>query len=104
VSVVLDTNILLRLVDRRAPEHGSVRSAVDSLIRNGEELCVVPQVLVEFYVAATRPVEVNGFGWDTPFTLVAIGDDEELARGRGLDAAGGEVGSPDSAFRRASRF
>lgn len=32
------------------------------MITSGEELAVCPQILYEFYVVATRPVENNGFG------------------------------------------
>lgn len=60
---LLDTNILLRLLNRDDPQHLLVTQSLDALIEQGYLLTVVPQVLVEFYVVATRPKGVNGFGW-----------------------------------------
>lgn len=59
----LDTNVLLRLFDAAAPEHGTVRRAVETLEARGEALVIGLQVLVEAWVVATRPVERNGLGW-----------------------------------------
>lgn len=64
-SYLLDTNVLLRLVDRRAPEHKLCKQAVEQLRRRGDVLVLAPQVLVEFWVVATRPQGQNGFGWST---------------------------------------
>lgn len=33
--------------------------------QNGEELVIIPQVLVEFWTVATRPTNVNGLGMTT---------------------------------------
>ncbi len=63
-SYLLDTNVVLRLMDSQDPQHDVCRGAVDTLITRREELCLAPQVLVEFWVVATRPVggNSNGFG------------------------------------------
>ncbi len=37
-------------------------NAVQLLLANGEELCIMPQNLIEFWAAATRPANVNGLG------------------------------------------
>lgn len=37
-------------------------SALTKLVRGGEELCVFPQIVREFWNVATRPVERNGLG------------------------------------------
>lgn len=71
-KVILDTNIILRLIDRTAPEHESSYSLVKRLISENCEICLIPQVLIEFWVVATRPPESNGFGWDTSFTMQEI--------------------------------
>lgn len=63
-SYLLDTNVVLRLIDRRDPQHAVCRAAVDALIARQEEVCLAPQVLVEFWVVATRPAENNGLGWE----------------------------------------
>ncbi len=61
--VVLDTNILLRLVHAAAPEHAVCQDAVRRLVELGGELAITGQIAVEFWVVATRPLNVNGFGW-----------------------------------------
>jgi predicted nucleic acid-binding protein len=37
--------------------------AIGRLLSRGDELMLAPQVLMEFWAAATRPVDVNGYGW-----------------------------------------
>lgn len=71
-AVVLDTNILLRLANPAAAEHGLCRDAVTRLVEAGCPLAIAPQILVEFWVVATRPTEVNGLGWSPAFTRVSI--------------------------------
>lgn len=63
MKCLLDTNILLRLLNTADPQHGLVVEAMDVLIEQEYTLVVTPQVLIEFYVVATRPTSVNGFGW-----------------------------------------
>jgi predicted nucleic acid-binding protein len=62
VRILLDTNILLRYAVRTDPAHPQVRAASKRLVENGWELCIGTQNLVEFWVVATRPLNVNGFG------------------------------------------
>lgn len=57
-----DTNAVLRLVNKKDPLHQIVRQAIKKLEQNGEELVIVPQVLVEFWAVATRPITANGLG------------------------------------------
>ncbi|MBV9950164.1 MAG: hypothetical protein JOZ69_25210 [Myxococcales bacterium] len=61
--VALDTNILLRLVHTNAPEHADCRNAVRKLTEIGCTFAIATQIAVEFWVVATRPVNVNGLGW-----------------------------------------
>lgn len=70
--ILLDTNIVLRLADRAAPEHRAIRLALQKLDAHGVGLVLAPQVLIEFWVVATRPVDVNGFGWTTEIVGAAI--------------------------------
>jgi predicted nucleic acid-binding protein len=60
--VLVDTNILLRLLEPSNVEYALVRRAVEKLFASGEQLCFAPQNLVEFWNVCTRPVEKNGFG------------------------------------------
>lgn len=59
---LLGTNVLLRLTDRRNPQHPLVRTAVRKLRRQGHQLSVTLQNCVEFWNVFTRPVARNGFG------------------------------------------
>lgn len=70
--VLLDTNIVLRLLEKGDPQHGVVRAAVDRCVASGREPCLAPQVVVEFWVVATRPREANGLGWDPPTARAAV--------------------------------
>ena len=68
--ILLDTNVVLRWLERGAREHAVVVEAIRRLTLQGTQLVLAPQVLIEFWVVATRPVEANGFGWD-PHTVGA---------------------------------
>jgi predicted nucleic acid-binding protein len=59
---LLDSNILLRLAQPNHPHHNEARNCVRSLLRKKEIVCIIPQVLFEFWVVATRPIENNGLG------------------------------------------
>jgi hypothetical protein len=61
----LNTNILLRSAEPAHPMHTVAVNAVKKLLENGDRVCLTPQNLIEFWNVATRPVENNGFGWDT---------------------------------------
>lgn len=60
-----DTNILLRTAERTHPMHSETVAATRQLLRNGEELCVLAQNLIEFWAVATRPTSVNGLAMTT---------------------------------------
>lgn len=62
MKILLDTNILLRLAQIDHSMYSVSRSAVRSLLSQGEDLCIVPQNLYEFWVVATRPAGENGLG------------------------------------------
>lgn len=60
MSVALDTNILTRAAQPAHPSHNQTLTALAALKKQGEDLCIVPQNLYEFWVVATRPVAANG--------------------------------------------
>ncbi len=60
---LLDTNILLRASDRASMRYDLAVNSVADLIAQGHECVITPQVLIEFWLVATRPIEVNGLGW-----------------------------------------
>ncbi|MDJ0619879.1 MAG: PIN domain-containing protein [Calothrix sp. MO_192.B10] len=62
MSYLVDTNVLLRSIQETHPMHESSPQAVKTLLEQEEALCIIPQNLIEFWVVATRPIEVNGLG------------------------------------------
>lgn len=62
MSYLVDTNFLLRLAQNTSPLQQYARNAYSTLRLQGEVLAIVPQNIVEFWVVATRPVNVNGLG------------------------------------------
>jgi predicted nucleic acid-binding protein len=53
--ILLDTNLLTRMTRSHDPQSGIARAAVQTLVRRGEPLIIVPQNLYEFWAVATRP-------------------------------------------------
>ncbi len=60
MATLLDTGILLRLVDKRDSLHALVEQAIDILIARQEELVITTQNFAEFWNVATRPIANNG--------------------------------------------
>jgi predicted nucleic acid-binding protein len=63
VAVLLDTNILLRLVQPHSPHAPIAERALAALRLQNEELQITSQNLVEFWAVATRSVIENGLGY-----------------------------------------
>jgi predicted nucleic acid-binding protein len=66
---LLDTGILLRLVDQRDPWHDAVETAVGTLGNRGDALFITTQNIAEFWNVATRPAANNGL--ELPPAIVA---------------------------------
>jgi predicted nucleic acid-binding protein len=62
VSVLVDTSVLLRLRDPSDPNHAACRAVLDPTHVKAHEICLCAQVLIEYWVVATRPSGLNGFG------------------------------------------
>ena len=62
MNYLVDTNILLRLVDRTHPLHTTVRTAIRGLKQENHTLQIVPQNCAEFWNVMTRPIDRNGLG------------------------------------------
>jgi predicted nucleic acid-binding protein len=62
MAYLLDTGILLRLIDKQDPRHALVNAALGVLGNRGESLVITTQNLAEFCNVATRPVANNGLG------------------------------------------
>jgi predicted nucleic acid-binding protein len=59
---LVDTNILLRSIDPSHPMNAIAVQALATLRGQGEQFCIVPQNLIEFWSVYTRPLERNGLG------------------------------------------
>ena len=62
-SYLVDTNVLLRLVQPDSPEHGKIRKCTEMLWAQGADLLYTSQNLAEFWNVCTRPTDRNGFGF-----------------------------------------
>jgi predicted nucleic acid-binding protein len=62
MAVLLDTNILVRLMNPLATQAVLAERALNVLRAHGQELPITAQNLVEFWAVATRPVLENGLG------------------------------------------
>ncbi len=72
MRVLLDTNVLCRLAGQGHPLHLPAERTVTRLYDEGHELCLVPQVLYEYWVVVTRPVSDNSLGMATSDVNKAI--------------------------------
>ena len=62
MAYLLDTGILLRIVDAKDARHSVVMQAVQRLISQRESLLIATQNVAEFCNVVTRPVANNGLG------------------------------------------
>lgn len=69
MSVLVDTNVLLRSVQPSHPMHDPAVRTVAALIRSGETVVITPQIVAEFWNVTTRPIERNGLGWSHSHAL-----------------------------------
>lgn len=67
-SYLVDTNVLLRMSDSTSSMNLLAGQTAAQLLEQNNELLITSQVIIEFWVVATRPVNVNGLGWDVEQT------------------------------------
>jgi predicted nucleic acid-binding protein len=63
VLILIDTNVLLRMVQEEHPHSPLANQAVEGCGAGGFQAVIVPQVVYEFWVVATRPLANNGLGY-----------------------------------------
>ena len=73
-TYLADTNLLLRLADPASSQHPIATAALGRLFRQGDEVFLTPQNLIEFWAVATRPIEGNGFGWNSERTAQEVAE------------------------------
>jgi predicted nucleic acid-binding protein len=69
---LLDTNVVLRLSNPSDDQHELVTEAIATLVMQGDECYLIAKVLIELWVVATRPINVNGLGWSAKETRITI--------------------------------
>ena len=70
--ILIDTNVILRSKQKSSPHYQEVTETLVKLVEDEEELIICPQVIYEFYVVVTRPIEQNGFGLSMDIALSEI--------------------------------
>jgi predicted nucleic acid-binding protein len=60
MTVLVDTGILLRLLDRLDPKHQDIRATLRRMRGQGDTLAVATQNIAEFWNACTRPPSARG--------------------------------------------
>ena len=67
MSYLIDTNIFLRVANAADARRAECLAALDAL-RASDEAFTCAQILIEYWVGATRPTGANGLGLDTART------------------------------------
>ncbi len=72
MTILLDTNILLRIAETSHPRHQVVIHALETLKAGRHRLVIIPQNLYEFWTVATRTLASNGLGQRPEDVLVLL--------------------------------
>lgn len=78
MRILIDTNILVRLRDASSPDHSPCREALKKLQDRQDVPCLCAQVLIEYWVVATRPTDVNGLGLSPAQAEIDLRDFEQI--------------------------
>lgn len=62
MRILVDTNVWLRSIESNHPQRAEAISGIGALWGGRHEPVIVPQILYEFWVVATRPIDSNGLG------------------------------------------
>ena len=63
MRLLIDTNVLIRMRDTDSAHHADCVAALAHLRESHPgSACLCAQVMIEYWVVATRPAEVNGLG------------------------------------------
>ncbi len=62
-TYLLDTNVVTRFCNPADVQHQLAMDAICRLLMQSDECLLASQVIIEFWVVATRPTQVNGLGW-----------------------------------------
>lgn len=62
-NYLLDTNVVMRFCNPSDAQHQLAVDAISRLLVQSNECLLTTQVMIEFWVVATSPTQVNGLGW-----------------------------------------
>ena len=68
MRILIDTNVLIRAVQRSHPACRIAIAALKHLRQEPDTLCLAPQNIIEFWSVCTRPIDVNGIGLSVAVT------------------------------------
>lgn len=71
--VMVDTNVLIAATDEGREEHRDALTVLNDWPAGDTTLCISGQILREYLVVATRPVDRNGLGLKPPDALGNVG-------------------------------
>lgn len=63
MRILVDSNIVLRLLHHASPQHQIAFDATEKIRLATHRLCLAPQNIYEVWSVATRPTTVNGLGF-----------------------------------------
>ena len=72
MSVLVDTNVLLRRLEPGHPHYHDAVAGADRIIDSGEPVYVAAQNVAEFWASATRRRTQNGLGLDVVAAAAAV--------------------------------
>jgi predicted nucleic acid-binding protein len=72
MSVLVDTNVLLRRTQPNHEHHPAAMDSVARLLAAGETVCITSQNVAEFWNVITRPVANNGLGFSVSMALSEV--------------------------------
>lgn len=78
MSVLVDTNILLRRIQPDHVHHALAIDSVARLLAAGEQVYFTLQNISEFWNVMTRPTTANGLGFSPTFALSEVGKIEAV--------------------------
>ena len=73
VIAFADTNVFLTATDQSRPQHEAANSLIRKAVAGHHQLALSGQVVREYLVVATRPIDVNGLGLSSDDALKNIG-------------------------------
>lgn len=63
-TYLVDANVLIRYLEKSDARHKAAVNSIEGLTAQGHTLHITAQNISEFWAVASRPANVNGFGWD----------------------------------------